>query len=85
MRPVLRAGDVVVAALGRAPAPGQVVLVGWPTRPGQLSIKRVLRADGAGWWVEGDNHAASTDSRDLGAAEVYGVIRWRLWPRPGRV
>ncbi len=85
MAPALRAGDVVLAVLGRAPAPGQIGLVGWPARPGQLSVKRVVRADGAGWWVEGDNRAASTDSRELGPAHVHGVVRWRLWPRPGRL
>jgi phage repressor protein C with HTH and peptisase S24 domain len=85
MAPALRAGDVVLAVLGRAPAPGQIGLVGWPARPGQISVKRVVLAYGAGWWVAGDNRAASTDSRELGPADVHGVIRWRLWPRPGRL
>jgi nickel-type superoxide dismutase maturation protease len=85
MSPALRDGDTVLAVLGRAPAPGEIALVGWPARPSQLSVKRVLRAGGEGWWVEGDNHAASTDSRELGPAQACGVIRWRLWPRPGRL
>ena len=58
----------------------------WPRRPGQLSVKRAERADtGESWFVVGDNPFASTDSRELGAAVVVGVVRWRVWPRPGRV
>jgi hypothetical protein len=59
------------------------VLVVWP---GQLSVKRALRAEADDrWFVVGDNPFASTDSRELGAAAVVGVVRWRLWPRTGRI
>jgi len=85
MVPSLRDGDVVlVRGRGRA-RPGSVVLVRWSRRPAQLSVKRAVRRDGAGWHVVGDNAGSSTDSRELGAAEVLGVVRWRLWPNPGRV
>ncbi|GAB3277554.1 hypothetical protein GCM10027563_05340 [Parasphingorhabdus pacifica] len=83
MVPTLRDRDVVVFGTRGRPEPGSVVLVRWPFRPAQLSIKRVVRPDGAGWHVEGDNALGSTDSRELGPAEVVGVVRWRLWPRPG--
>ena len=64
---------------------GDVVLVGWPSRPGQLSVKRAVRPDGEGWHVLGDNPFGSTDSGTLGPAQVRAVVRARLWPRPGRL
>ncbi|MEU4740059.1 S24 family peptidase [Actinosynnema sp. NPDC023658] len=82
MSPTLRTGDVVLVHYGRPPRPRDLVLVRWVARPEQLSVKRAVRRDGDGWHVEGDNPYASTDSRTLGAAEVVGVIRVRLWPRP---
>lgn len=85
MVPTLRDRDVVVVRVRARPAPGAVVLVRWAARPRQLSVKRAVRPDGDGWHVEGDNAFGSTDSRELGPAVVLGVVRWRLWPRPGRV
>jgi phage repressor protein C with HTH and peptisase S24 domain len=85
MAPTLRDGDVVLARRGGRPRAGDVVVVTWVARPGQLSIKRAVRPDGGGWFVVGDNDLASTDSRELGAAVVHGVIRWRVWPRPRRL
>ena len=85
MYPTLRTGDVVVLEVSRPPRVNDLVLVRWPARPGQLSVKRAIRIDGDGWHVEGDNPFASTYSRTLGAAEVLGVIRFRLWPRPRRL
>ncbi|WHT20443.1 S26 family signal peptidase [Crossiella sp. CA-258035] len=85
MAPALSDGDTVLCRFGAAPRPGEVVLVRWAGRPGQLSVKRAVRAVEGGWWVLGDNTFGSTDSALLGPAEVLGVVRWRLWPRPGRV
>ena len=85
MSPVLRDGDVVLVRFGAPVRPGDVVVVRWPARPGQLSVKRAARPDGAGWWVLGDNPRGSTDSRTLGAADVLGVVRARVWPGPGRL
>lgn len=85
MTPTLRDRDVVLVRPDVPARSGDVVLVRWPSRPEQLSIKRVVRPAGSGWHVQGDNSAGSTDSRDLGPARVFGVVRWRLWPRPGRV
>ncbi|PPK69865.1 peptidase S24-like protein [Actinokineospora auranticolor] len=84
MAPALSDGDVVVA-VRRRPRVGDVVLVTWDARPGQLSVKRAVLRGPDGWHVEGDNRAASTDSRVLGQARVHAVIPWRLWPSPGRV
>jgi SOS-response transcriptional repressor LexA len=85
MAPALRDGDVVVARSSDTPEKGDVVLVRWAARPGQLSVKRASHPIGDGWFVTGDNAFGSTDSRELGPATVVGVVRWRLWPRPGRV
>ncbi|MBB4675882.1 signal peptidase I [Crossiella cryophila] len=85
MAPALADGDVVLVRRGVRPRAGDVVLVRWAARPGQLSVKRAVRPVAGGWWVLGDNTFGSTDSAALGAAEVLGVVRWRLWPRPGRV
>ena len=81
MAPTLSDGDVVLAVRA-APTAGDIVLVTWVARPHQLSVKRAVRPDGDGWHVEGDFPDASTDSRDLGPAQVHAVIRVRLWPRP---
>jgi nickel-type superoxide dismutase maturation protease len=85
MSPALHDGDVVVVRFGARVRPGAAVLVRWPARPGQLSVKRAVRPEGDGWWVLGDNPFGSTDSRELGAAEVVAVVRARVWPHPGRV
>jgi hypothetical protein len=91
MSPTLADGDVLLVTFGSAPRPGAVVLVCWPSRPEQLSVKRAVRpADAgrdadAGWEVRGDNLYGSTDSRQLGPARVIGVARCRLWPAPRRL
>lgn len=83
MAPTLADSDVVLVRRAAAVRPGDVALVRWTARPGQLSVKRAVEPVGAEWFVLGDNDFASTDSRDLGPAEVLGVIHWRLWPHPG--
>lgn len=85
MVPALRDADVVLVRVGARPRPGEIVLVRWAARPGQLSVKRAVHPADGGWFVVGDNPFASTDSRELGAAEVLGVVRRRLWPRPARL
>lgn len=85
MAPTLADGDVVLVRWGAPAGPGDVVLVRWPARSEQLSVKRAVRRDGDGWHVRGDNGHGSTDSRVLGPAGVLGVVRWRLWPHPGRL
>jgi hypothetical protein len=86
MAPSLRHGDQVLVLFGGRRAPGQVVLVALPD--GTLAVKRLVRADAAGVWVEGDNAFGSTDSRTLGQLPpdaVRGRVLVRLWPRPGYV
>jgi nickel-type superoxide dismutase maturation protease len=82
MSPTLADGDVVLIGMRARPRPGSVVVVCWPQRPGQLSIKRAVGRHGSGWWVEGDNPDASTDSRQLGTATATAVVLARVWPAP---
>ena len=84
MSPTLRDGDVLLVAFGAHPRSGDVVLVCWPARRDQLSVKRAVAPVGDAWDVRGDNPYGSTDSVQLGPARVLGVVRWRLWPYPGR-
>ncbi|WP_323055927.1 S24 family peptidase [Lentzea sp. NEAU-D7] len=83
MVPALRDDDIVLVKWGVRPKPGQIVLVKWASRPDQLSVKRASHEVDGGWHVVGDNPFASTDSEHLGPAEVLGVVKARLWPRPG--
>ena len=90
MVPALRHGDQVVVWSARKPRPraGAVVLVELPGDRG-LGIKRLRRLEPTGLlWVEGDNPAGSTDSRQFGAlpaAALRGRAVLRVWPRPGRI
>ena len=59
---------------------GKVAVVERESYPGVYLIKRVIRADSSGIWVEGDNQEASTDSRSWGAItpnEIVGVVLTR--------
>jgi nickel-type superoxide dismutase maturation protease len=80
MLPTLAPGEWLLVRRGVRPRPGAVVVV---RRPDRLVVKRVVRPDGDGWWVEGDNAAASDDSRTFGAVrreDVVGEVRWRYYP-----
>jgi nickel-type superoxide dismutase maturation protease len=80
MLPTYAAGDWLVATKAGRVEPGQVVVIERESRPGILLIKRVIRTEAEGWWVEGDNASASDDSRTFGAvsaAEIVGRIRFR--------
>jgi len=94
MLPTLRDGDRLLVRYGRTPKPGDLVLVRLPDRP--LSVKRVLRREPDGWWVERDNPAEGIDSWHVGAIpdpDVLAVVLLRVSPpglslpkprRPGR-
>ena len=91
MSPTLVDGDWLVCRQVRGTAgvrEGDVVVLERPDRPGLLIVKRVVRRDGAGWWVEGDNTVGSDDSRLFGPVpDAYVVARVlaRYWPHPRRV
>jgi signal peptidase I len=84
MEPTLREGDRLIVRYGARPRPGQVVIVRLPERAG-LSVKRLLRREPDGWWVERDNPAEGVDSWLVGAIpadELIAVAVARIWPRP---
>jgi nickel-type superoxide dismutase maturation protease len=97
MAPTLRPGDFLIAARSGSIRRGALVVVEHPGRPGYEMVKRLVGVPGDSiegvklgadrFWVEGDNPAASTDSRTLGPVEreaIRGVALFRYWP-PSRV
>jgi phage repressor protein C with HTH and peptisase S24 domain len=86
MVPTLRDGDAVLARYGgRTPRPGDVVLARFRSRPDLLVVKRLVRPEGSGWWIRGDNEFVEDDSRAYGVADVEARVLLRWWPRPGRL
>jgi phage repressor protein C with HTH and peptisase S24 domain len=85
MVPTLRDGDALLVHRGARIRPGQVVVGRFRSRPELLVVKRAVRAEGDGWWLEGDNEFVTDDSRAFGVADVIGHVILRYWPRPGRL
>jgi nickel-type superoxide dismutase maturation protease len=86
MAPTLRHGDaVLVRPGGRSVRPGDIVVARFHTRPDLLVVKRAVRREAGGWWVEGDNPLLADDSRAYGPAQVEGRVVIRYWPRPRRL
>ena len=59
---------------------GKAVVIERESYPGVHFIKRVKSVDQTGFWVEGDNTEASTDSRQWGSvapAEIVGRVLMR--------
>jgi len=91
MAPTLRPNDRLLVDYRRPPRPADVVLARFPD--GTLVVKRVdsrrsTVSGEPGWWLLSDNPGEGVDSRHRGAfadGAVLGVVRLRLWPRPGRV
>jgi nickel-type superoxide dismutase maturation protease len=88
MEPALREGDWVLTRYNpqglseRAikKSMGKVVLVRRSVEPELLTVKRLKRALDTGYWVEGDNPDASTDSRQyltIAREEIVGRILFR--------
>lgn len=87
MQPTLREGDLLIVRVGAPIAADNLVVVRLPERDG-LAVKRALRLDADGWWVERDNPRAGVDSWAVGAiaaTEVLAKVVARVWPpRPIR-
>ena len=82
MMPTLRPGDCLLVRPGAPVRVGDVVVARFPARPDLLVVKRVVRPVGALWWLEGDNVAATDDSRTYGPAQVLSRVVLRYWPLP---
>ena len=83
MAPTLRHGDAVLARRGGRPVrPGDVVVARFRSRPELLVIKRAVRIDQGGWWLEGDNPVvaddlsaqAETTQAASGTLSIVGVV-----------
>ena len=87
MLPTLRPGDLLLLRRGAEPSAGDLVVADLPGGRG-AGVKRAVRREPDGWWVERDSPTEGADSWLFGAvpaADVHGVVRARLWPRPGRL
>ncbi|MEU4687595.1 S26 family signal peptidase [Actinoplanes sp. NPDC023714] len=85
MVPTLKAGDAVLVRRGGRVRAGDVVVASFRSRPGLLVVKRAIREQDGGWWLEGDNEFVINDSRAYGVADVAGRVTFRYWPRPGQI
>jgi nickel-type superoxide dismutase maturation protease len=89
MEPALHPGDWLLTWRGfrnaRPPRiqSDQIVIARHPDRPDMLLIKRAIRQEPDGWWLESDNpEAGAVDSRKFGAVrpdliEARVILRYR--------
>ena len=84
MAPTLRSGDALLVRRGARIRPGDLVVARFRSRSDLLVVKRAVRAQDGGWWVQGDNDFVADDSRAYGVADVIGRVLCRYWPRPSR-
>ncbi|MQA25408.1 MAG: peptidase S24 [Micromonosporaceae bacterium] len=81
MLPTLRDGDRLLVRYGAAPKIGGLAVVRLPD--GVVAVKRVVRREADGWWVERDNPAEGVDSWSAGAipdSDVVARVVRRVWP-----
>jgi SOS-response transcriptional repressor LexA len=89
MEPTLVEGERLLVRYGGAVRPGDVVVALFPD--GVLAVKRVLHEDkhhsGEEAWLLGSDNAGTPGARraPVRKGAVLGVVRARVWPRPGRV
>ena len=85
MAPTLQSGDALLVRRGGRVQSGDVVVARFRARPGLLVVKRAVRPEDGGWWIEGDNTLVEDDSRRYGVADVIGRVLIRYYPRLGRL
>jgi nickel-type superoxide dismutase maturation protease len=85
MVPTLRSGDALLVRRGGRVKAGDVVVARFRSRPDLLVVKRAVRPEDGGWWIQGDNELVEDDSRAYGVADVIGRVLFRYYPRPGRL
>jgi phage repressor protein C with HTH and peptisase S24 domain len=81
MQPTLRDGDRLLVRHGSAPRIGGLAVVRLPD--GVVAVKRVVRREPDGWWVERDNPSEGVDSWSVGAIpeqDVLARVVRRVWP-----
>jgi phage repressor protein C with HTH and peptisase S24 domain len=85
MVPTLRSGDALLVRRGAKVRSGDIVVARFRTRPELLVVKRAVRPQDEGWWIQGDNALIEDDSRAYGVADVIGRVLIRYYPKPGRL
>ena len=85
MAPTLRSGDALLVRRGGRIRPGDVVVARFRSRSDLLVVKRAVREQDGGWWIQGDNDFVEDDSRAYGVADVIGRVLCRYWPQPSRL
>jgi nickel-type superoxide dismutase maturation protease len=85
MVPALHSGDALVVRRTSRVRTGDVVVARFRARPGLLVVKRAVRPQEGGWWIQGDNPLITDDSRAYGVADVIGRVVIRYYPKPGRL
>jgi phage repressor protein C with HTH and peptisase S24 domain len=81
MQPTFVEGDRLLLVHGARPRVGRPAVVRLPD--GVVAVKRVVRREPGGWWVERDNPAEGVDSWLVGAIpdrDVLAVVVARVWP-----
>ena len=79
MEPTLHEGDLLLVLHGAAPRVGGLVVVRLPD--GVVAVKRAVRREPGGWWVERDNPHEGVDSWRVGTvpdADVVARVLLRL-------
>lgn len=82
MEPTLYDGERLLLLHGAPPRLGGLAVVRLPD--GVVAVKRVVRREPGGWWVERDNPHVGVDSWTVGAIpdeDVVARVLIRLWPR----
>ena len=89
MEPALAPGDWLIAWRGLRAAgrprirAGQIVIARQPGRADFLLVKRAVRREAGGWWLESDNPGAgAVDSRRFGPVPgslIEGRVLARYW------
>lgn len=85
MIPTLAPGERLLVRLDGPIVLGDIVVF---KRANQFDVKRVIRIEPDGVFVQGDNVQVSTDSRTYGLIphdNVLGSVTYRFWPKPGRI
>jgi nickel-type superoxide dismutase maturation protease len=85
MVPTLRSGDALLVRRGTKVRSGDIVVARFRTRPELLVVKRAVRPQDGGWWIQGDNALIEDDSRRYGVADVIARVLIRYYPKPGRL
>jgi phage repressor protein C with HTH and peptisase S24 domain len=72
MEPTLYEGDVLLVLHGGRPRVGGLLVLRLPD--GVVAVKRAVRREPGGWWVERDNSREGVDSWRVGAIADVDVV-----------